>query len=261
MLYLPMRLKMRSFKKIIGILLIFILILNLNPPVSYARTEPETACNDEYKPDYEELMHLWDNAESKDQNAYRETFEAARQAHHDYIGCMFDFAERKIMHSDGSEQSGTMAANLLNTGGIPIFSSTIDWMSPEQACLTSQEIREVIEASEPQQMLTPILQAHSDYRDFLEDLEQKFSSKGTITDKQQVLNYETFARQKNLEIQSSLASIDMMFTSLRELRLAFVMHVHFQCMLKNLDMYRRKLGELREIIEPLPDQLRDASTS
>jgi hypothetical protein len=116
-------------------------------------------------------------------------------------------------------------------------------------------------------MLDPVLAAHSAYREHLEELEEKFSNQATITNKtgteleQKRLNYKNLIRQQKLEIESSLLTIDMMFTSLKELRLAFIMHVHFQCTLKYLDRYRRELEELRKIIQPLPDQLRDASSS
>ena len=68
-------------------------------------------------------------------------------------------------------------------------------------------------------------------------------------------------RSTQTEIDTSMVTIDLMFTSLKELRLAFVMHVHFQCTLKYLDKYRDTLGELRKLIVPLPGQLRDASVT
>jgi len=264
---------MKSIKKIIGALVAIVLIMNISMPLSYAETAPEEECGYDYKPDYEELMNIWNNSEEKDQNTYKEAFEAAQTAHHNYIGCMFDFAEKQIMQSDGAQHSGTMAANLLNTGGIPVFSGLVDWMSPEQACLTSQEIKNVIEASEPKQMLAPVLQAHRDYREHLQRLGNWFTVDGIVTDeegnelagksgqRQMALDFSTIERNRNLEIESSLLAIDLMFTSLKELRLAFIMHVHFQCSLKYLDKYRRALEELRNVIEPLPDQLEDASTS
>jgi len=69
----------------------------------------------------------------------------------------------------------------------------------------------------------------------------------------------TIERQRKMEIDSSLLAIDLMFTSLKEMRLAFVMHVHFQCTLKYLEKYRKALEKLRKFIQPLPEKLRDAS--
>lgn len=227
-----------------------ILTANIGLPISYGATQPETACQEEkglMETAYQ--MNSWKNATTKDQRAYKASFEEMQNAFHNYVGCMFDFAEKKVLKSD------------------------VDWMSPEQACLTSQEIKNIIEASEPKQMMTPILQAHSDYRTHLKKLATEFGGKGTMTDESgkesgglhalrlKAEEYGRLERQLNLEIESSLLAIDLMFASLKELRLAFVMHVHFQCTLQYLDKYRRALEDLRKVIQPLPDKLKDASIS
>lgn len=268
---------MKYIKKIIGLLLVLILTINLNVAISYA-TEPENACSDK-KPDYEKLMSTWDAAIPQNQNDYEEAFEKAQLAHHNYVGCMFDFAERAVLFSEdaegteGAEQSGVMAANTLNTGAIPILGGLVDWMTPDQACLSDTELSKVIKKSEPSQMLKPILDAHSKYKDHLLIIGNEFDNEGILTDKKgkplkalealqaKTANIGTLKRQRQMEIDSSLLAIDLMFTSLKELRLSFVMHVRFQCTLKFLDKYRRALENLRNIIEPLPIQLEDASTS
>ncbi|MBU0705725.1 hypothetical protein KJ657_02415 [Patescibacteria group bacterium] len=263
---------MKLINKIIGFLLVFILTLNIGLPISYAETEPEKACKDK-KPKYDELMKVWSETETKNQFAYEDAFEKAQIAHHDYVGCIFQFAINEILQSEGVEQSGTMAANTTNTGGIPVVSPLIDWMSPDQACLTPKELKNVIQKTEPGQLLDPILQTHADYRNYLQTLGDQFKGTGVITDedgkpvnqlaaiKIKSANLETVKRQTKLEVDSSLMAIDLMFTSLKELRLSFVMHVHFQCTLKFLDKYRRALEDLRNVIEPLPGQLEDASVS
>ncbi|MBN2307226.1 hypothetical protein JXD20_04535 [Candidatus Peregrinibacteria bacterium] len=263
---------MKLFKKIIGTFLIFMLIVSMSLPTGYAddandpQTEPEEACNDK-KPDYDELLTLWTEARRKNLDAYKNAFAEAQEAYHDYVGCMFEFARDKILQSEGAEHSGTTAANWLNVG------SAIDWMAPDQACLTPQELKEAIQSSEPSQMLEPMLQAHADYREHLEKLGGKFDAEGEIIGesgkelggltalKNKSAQSDNLIRQRQLEIESALFAMDLTFTSLKELRLAFVMHVHFQCTLKALDLYRKALEELREVIEPLPDQLQDASIS
>jgi hypothetical protein len=184
---------------------------------------------------------------------------------------MFDFAEKVLLKSDGAKSSGTMDANSLNTGGIPIFSTLIDWMAPDQACLDPLELKKIIQKSEPSQMLAPMLQEHADYRDHLQKIGDEFDGSGLLTgDNGQSLssldtlraksaNLGTVKRQRRMEIQSSLLAIDLMFTSLKELRLSLVMHVQFQCMLSFLQKYRKALEELRNVIEPLPALLEDAS--
>lgn len=257
---------MKYSKKIIGLLLILTLTIQMSVPLAYALTEPEQACAGK-KPKYDELMTVWSEAETKDQNAYQSAFGEAQLAHHSYVGCMFDFAERVLLKSDGAIDSGTMDANLLNTGGIPVFSTLIDWMSPDEACLTPDELKRLIQRTEPTQMLAPILEAYADYRDHLEKLAGEFKNKGIISDdSDEALNarditISNFKRQRELEIQSSLMVIDLMFSSLKELRFSLVMHVQFQCMLQYLEKYRKALEELRNVIEPLPDQLKDASVT
>ncbi len=266
---------MKFSKKIIGLLLALTIVMN--PVVSLAvedndQTEAEKECADQ-KPDYDKLMEIWTNAETQNQKAYTEAFDVAKKAHHDYVGCMFDFAEKEILKSDGAEQSGVMSANMMHTGGIPLFSTTIDWMSPEEACISKTELKSIIEKSEPNQMLGPVLQAHSDYREHLRDLNTRFGGGGITTNEdgrqltgiealnQKSADITTSERQMELEVESSLLAIDMMFTSLKELRLSFVMHVHLQCALKYLNNYRKALEDLRDVIEPLPGKLENASVS
>ncbi len=267
---------MKLINKIIGLIIVFTLALNLSLPISHAETktetEPEKACAKK-KPKYEELMKIWSEAEMKDQNDYEDAFEEAQIAYHDYMGCIFNFAINEILQSDGAEDSGTMAANTPNTGGIPVVSHLIDWMSPDQACLTSDVLKGIIKKTDPSQMLTPILQAHADYRNHLNAFGSEFDRNGIITDEDRKpvdqlkaivtknTNLKTITRQRQIEIETSMLAIDLMFTSLKELRLSFVIHVHFQCTLKFLDKYRQALEDLRDVIEPLPVQLEDASTS
>lgn len=264
---------MKIITKITGLLLAFTLILNTSIPLSYADTEPEKACK-AAKQLFEEKVQLkeWETAERKDQNTYEEVFDELRASYHDYIGCMFGYAEGTILLSDGSEQSGTWNANLLNTGGLPVLGYLIDWMTPAEACLSSDELRKIVQNTDPSQMLEPILKAHSAYARSLQELGDNFGIDGVMTDEDgndlklldslfaKEKQLATITRRIKLEINNSLLAIDMMFTSLRELRQAIVIHVHFQCTLKYLEKYRKELEKLREVIEPLPDQLEDAST-
>lgn len=263
---------------IIGLILVFALNIGADVPLSWAApnepatplTEPEIACKDE-KPKYDELMKVWTEAEIKSQGTYTKAFEAAQVAYHNYIGCMFDFAEKTILKSDGAKDSGTAAANFQNTGGLPVISSIIDWMAPDQACLSDTELSELIKKTEPSQMLPPILTEYASYRSHLLKLGQQFDGEDLLMDESgkalgmldalnaKSANFGTLKRQRQMEIDSALGAIDLMFSSLKELRLAFVMHVRFQCTLKFLDGYRRALEDLRKVIEPLPNLLEDAS--
>lgn len=253
---------MKHLNKIIGALLILILTFHTAVPITYAVTAEEK-CSGK-KPVYDDLLKAWQES-PQDESSYKAAFEKAQLAHHGYVGCMFDFAERTILKSDGASDSGTMNANTLNTGGIPVFSTLVDWMSPNEACLTQDELKKLVQATEPSVLLSPILKAYANYRDHLDTLGEEFDGSGivldsnaeTLSDKIDIVN--TYSRQRKMEIQSALMVIDLMFTSLKELRLSFVMHVQFQCMLKFLEKYRKALEELRNVIEPLPALLKDAS--
>ncbi len=267
---------MKYTKKIIGLTIILSLVSNAGAPISYAQeaalTKPEIACKAKKKIlDKAYELEAWGKADPKDQSDYKIAFEEMQEAHHDYVGCIFDFAEKEIMKSDGADSGGSMAANLTSLSAVPVLGSAIDWMASDQACLTNEELKEIIQNTEPSQMLKPILDAHNAYKENLNEIGKDFYLASTITNEKgepltgiQLLTAKsasTIERQRQMEIDSSLMAIDLMFHSLKELRLAFVMHVHFQCTLKFLDQYRRALENLRNVIEPLPIQLEDASIS
>jgi hypothetical protein len=258
-----MHLSMKKIKKITGLILIMALSLNILVPVTLAQTAPETACASK-KPDYEAMQRAWTAEPVKNFQAYKRHFEEARDTHHTYMECVFSFAENLILQSGANRQRGTSEANTPNTG-------LIDWMSPDQACLKPEELKELISKTDASQMLGPILEAHTDYTNLLNAIGDSFGSSGKVIDEagRQLTGAEglmalseqlgTARRQRELEIISSLVAIDLAFTSLRELRLSFVMHVHLQCTLQALEKYRKALAKLRKVITPLPDQLRDAS--
>jgi len=260
---------MNNLKKIIGQMLILIIALNLIAPTAFAETEPEIACGStkSLKTKYDTLKKEWDvlGANEKNRNAYDDAFKKARELHHGYIGCIFSFAENEILQSGGTVQGGEEAYSHNN--------DLLDWMAPDQACLTPIELKKIIQKTEPTQMLAPILEAHTNYKNYLNAIGKDFEGNGRVTNEngQALTGLEALVelnnsigevqRQRELEIISSLAAIDMAFTSLKELRLSIVMHVHFQCTLKFLEKYRTALEKLRNIIDALPDQLRDASIS
>lgn len=224
------------------------MLVNLGAPLTLAATEPEDACASG-KPDFEALMQKWTDAPTKTTETYKEIFEEAQEIHHNYIGCMFKFAEDQFLEA------------------------AEDWNSPEQACLTPEALKAIIQKTEPSQMLAPMLDAHSAYKDFLNEIGKNVSNSGEVKSASGQtlggaealikLNAElgTVSRQRQLEITSSLVAIDLSFTALKELRLSLVMHVHFMCIMQSLEKYRKSLGELRVIINRLPSLLRDASVT
>ncbi len=262
----------KQIQKIIGMSLMFTLFLN-GGAVTFAQdnetlTLAEEACAP-LIPNYDEdkeIASLIENAEAINYEVYAAVFERSQLIYHSYVGCLFEYAESTVYKDDKFKQRGIVEANTPNT-------KVIDWMVPDQACLAQTEINQIINDSSPEQMLGPVLKAHSDYSAHLNELGESYSSlvfyvgdlpiRATSDEGlyERTSTVERINLERQMEIDSSLVTIDLMFSYLKELRMAFVMHVHFQCTLKGLEKYRKALEELRNLIEPLPDQLRDASIS
>lgn len=227
-------------------------------------TPAEQACENLNPIFYQEgkITEAWNFPSPLTDKTYLEHFDKTQIAYHSYMGCLFDFAEAKIYDTEMADAAGGVQANTANT-------NIIDWMVPDQACLSPNELNKIVQQTSPEEMLASVLQAQADYKNYLNAFTKTFLNKGKILDnagREKSLTEKSnfiaeIERSTQTEIDTSMVTIDLMFTSLKELRLAFVMHVHFQCTLKYLDKYRDTLGELRKLIVPLPGQLRDASVT
>lgn len=267
-----------SLKKITGLLILLLFIAVTSVPLAQAqtskkanRTDAELACENEKK-EFDKAIEKTGSTEPQDISDYDSAFQEMQIAYHDYIGCMFQYAEGIILKSDGSDASNTISANTPNASALP-FSGLVDWMSPDQACLDISEFKTVILKSEPNQLLGPMLETHASYKNHLRKLGDQFDKKAKATDSQgetlkgieAMIAKEAFSstvsRQRELEISSARLAIDLMFTSLKELRLSFVMHVNFQCTLQFLDKYRLSLEKMRKVIDSYPTKLENASVN
>jgi len=216
-------------------------------------TAPEIECEDK-KPDFDELYNnlITSLAEAKkkiNKASYSAAFEEAQNAHHTYIQCIFDFAEKKIKKFK------------------PVM------MQPDEACLSEEGLKGIIENTSPDQTLPPLLTTYNNYSQHLDSLQALYEVEGiedlaeddnafTQAAKQLKASGEILAgikRQVALEKENALVAMDMTFAALKELRSAFVMHVHFQCMLRNLNKYNTMLMKLRTVISNIPARLKDAS--
>ena len=145
------------------------------------------------------------------------------------------------------------AANLTNMfGGL---------MTPSKACLPDKKLKEIIESNSPATLLGPILETYNNYSAFirsvivfLHDYPPANMDYAPI-----VASYESLEIIMENEAQDSMLALDAAFQGLKELRMSFVMHVHFQCMLNNLESYRRMLSNLRGIVSTLPKVIENAS--
>jgi hypothetical protein len=255
------------FKKII--VLHLALALALAPALFEAasaaeevQSEPEKACQ-ELKPDFEALLKEWSATKEKTGSTTQAAFEKSQAAYHSYVQCLFDFAESSILWSGGSVQGGQFQANMPN----------FPWMKPAAACLTPKKLNEIIKNTNTDQMLGPLLKTHKAYTEHLDailNIYQQFGVEkggdgqlleGTQAFSQRIKKSSSFTAQIKAEKENALIAMNMAFISLRELRLSFVIHVQFQCMLNNLETYRKFLEDLRTIVTLLPSRLENASMS
>jgi hypothetical protein len=262
-----------NIKKSITSLIIIVITLGLFIPsqITTAQeaiqrpTKPEKGCED-LKPNF---GIMYNNLDLKTYNfeIYNTAFNDARDAYHKYVECIFNYAEVKILGGVGVSK-GTMQANTPNfdPSETPIISPGIEWMT-SAACLTHTELNKIIDDTSPNQMLYPLLETYNSYTDHLDKLINLYSflgEEGGELTLQQQLDIKTrvitsATRKTDTEKQNALVAMNITFASLKELRLAFVMHVHFQCILNNLDKYRKKLEDVRIIVDSLPFELQDAS--
>jgi hypothetical protein len=190
---------------------------------------------------------------------FQEVMDTSKDEYHTYAECIFNYSEKRILGNVGLSQ-GTVQANTPN----------IDWMDPKASCLSLDKLRGIMDDTAPNQLLLPLLDtnaAYSEYLDALVTLYQMQGREGGSDDT--AIDAFLAAAQKytninllvDMEKEVSLVVMNMAFIELKELRSSFVMHVQFQCMLNNLEKYRKWLGDIRTIVEGLPTKLEDASIS
>ncbi len=187
---------------------------------------------------------------------FEDEFEEAQEAYHLYIKCLFDESVNGLLGSAGGETEGIFSANAPN---LP------EWTKPESACLSQEKLGTVVKDSAPKNLIPFALDAYNQYVDrlkYLFELLQKYPtvSASTIDNFSEVLtNQNSYKLLVEDEIQNSIVAMDSAFKALKEMRQAFVMHVQFQCMLKNLEKYRRVMENMREVISAIPARIIDAS--
>ena len=265
-----------NFKKIISIIAITIL-LSGQTPITFVRaedepTKPESEC-EEMRPDFEVdyndlILEIIDDPEAEINIKTIDKFLGTEQEkYHEYVQCMFDYAEDQILDSGGAKTRGTAQAN------APAF----PWFKPEAACIIKDgkeyKMNEALQASAPSELIPPLLKIHQEYANMLNKIAPKYEQEGTESGEggENLSVTGLFAAKSKAsrelrsyiesEIDNSLVAIDITFTTLKELRMAFLMHVQFQCMLNNLEKYRKALESIRTIVSCLPAHLEDASVT
>lgn len=278
----------KSITSLVIITIIFGLLIPYQKTIAQEEiqrpTMPEKSCK-ELKPDFtimytDLILAISDGKIEIDTVTYNNynlvAFDAAikhaQNSYHKYAECIFNYTEAKILGSVGASK-GTMQATTPNfdPSDIPIIGPGIDWMT-SAACLNPQDLQKIIEDTSPNEILAPILETYNAYSDYLDKILNIYSLRGQedLTDNQLSLSaIEEFSRKTqviqgglrriNTEKENAIVAMNITFASLKELRLAFIMHVHFQCILNSLDKYRKSLEKIRTIVDLLPSRLQDAS--
>lgn len=187
---------------------------------------------------------------------FRLKFEKARTYYHDFVKCVFDQSAAEILGSAAGDTEGIWTANSPNLA---------EWMKPEVACLSEEKLAEILKSAGPQGLLKPLLLAHSQYVEYLRAIYNQASVSPTVDEAARdqfwliVDRNEFFKQLVENEAKDSIVALDAAFNGLKELRQAFTIHVRFQCMLRNLDHYRRALENLRSVMWVIPSLIEDAS--
>lgn len=190
---------------------------------------------------------------------FEEVMNTSKDEYHTYAECIFNYSEKRILGNVGLSK-GTVQANTPN----------IDWMDPKASCLSLENLRGIMDDTAPNQLLLPLLDTNAAYSEYLDALVTLYQIQGreggsddTAIDAflAAAQKYTNINLMVDMEKEVSLVVMNMAFIELKELRSSFIMHVQFQCMLNNLEKYRKWLGDIRTIVEGLPTKLEDASMS
>lgn len=267
-----------NLKQTISIIVMIFLLSGLTPAIlvnaeeNGEKTEVEIACKEKRphfiseegeKSEYDKFIEKINKEDDSKLNtkAINKFLGDVQEQYHEYVQCIFNFAEDQILDSGGAKTRGTMQAN------APAF----PWFKPEAACIDEDKRKEVIKSSSPNELLPPIFKIYQEYSDMLNKIAPKYEQEGTESGKDgeiltltQSINIKSSTSRKlrnyiDSEIQNSEIAMDITLTTLKELRMAFIMHVQFQCMLNNLEQYRKTIEKIRTIISSFPGALEGAS--
>ena len=190
----------------------------------------------------------------------RIAFENARTKYHDAIKCIFDQSTSKIFNSvDGLSDETDYDTQIAHT------TNWANWLTPARACIKQDDIKKILKTTSPGELIGPIMETYNQYTAFIKYLDSIAAANPSI-DSSTIDNFAAlFARYKILklimedELQNAIVALDTAFIALKELRQAILLHIHFQCMLRNLENYRRVMANLRSVVDVLPPLIIDAS--
>ncbi len=211
----------------------------------------------------DDFMETLDDDKNENDLDVRIAFEKARTKYHNAVKCVFDATTIKILGSAAGKNKEVKGAD-----DMPSLTKEVlaELNKPDKACALIEKgtLKDILMQDGPQNLVPKVLNSYEHYADFIRYLIIKQANRPSI-DTSAIGFYELVAHAKALglimenEIQDSIVALDTAFLALKELRLSFVMHIHFQCMMKNLEVYRKMLGKLRKLVMTTPGLIEDAS--
>ncbi len=258
------------FKKLISSTISFIFIFTLTVTALPAQVSADVlkTCKLEDLEKYlkttagEDLNKALKEADGDSNNLkVRVAFEKARTQYHDAIKCIFDASTIAVLGS-----AAGIGGNL-KKDDMPSLTKAVlaDLNKPDKACLGDEKRNEVINSSDPSKLVPDLLGAYNHYSGFIDNLVKRLGDAPTINPTEIGVLGPVTDRTDRLKLimrneqQDAIVALNGAFIALKELRRNFIMHVHFQCMMKNLEVYRKLLGNLRKVITTLPNVIQDAS--
>lgn len=179
---------------------------------------------------------------------FRKEFERARTKYHNTVKCVFGKATKDILDSAGKNRRQD-----LNT--------------PKKACFGQEKLVKILKKGNPDELMKPLLKLKDNkengYVQYLKALlaKQKIGKPSTNDFSVLLEHANYFDLLVENEIQFASASLYQAFQSLNELRSTFAMHIHFQCMLLNLEEFRKVTANLRKAVSTIPPLFEDCSLS
>ena len=212
-------------------------------------------CKDKL-PEYE-TIDLEEPYEGQYNLNFRLAFEKARTDYHNYVKCIFDRAAIDMLASASGDTEGVGLAVLIDK--LP------DLLKPKTACKKEKDLTKIMSDGSPKSLLKPLLETYNKYVGHLKALLVEISKNLEVPEESAqdfsllITRKQAFQLIIENEIQDAYVALDAAFITLKEMRQAFVMHVHFQCILQNLEAYRRVMENLRVVVESLPGVIEDCS--